>query len=294
MREVSVLIPTFNRAPALAATLTSLCFQQRFDFNVVVSDQSDDYGDDSGDGGHGRQAIAPVDAAINLLDRRGVSVSVLDNRPPRGMAQQRQFLLDHSTSRFSLFIDDDVILEPFVITMLAGVLRREQCGFAGNAVIGLSYIDDIRPNEQDIEILYGPVEAETVKPGDSAWERHKLHNAANVLHVQQRLGASFAEPLRYRVAWIGGCVMYDTDKLRECGGFEFWKELPREHCGEDVLAQLRVAARFGGCGVLPSGAYHQELPTTVTDRRVDAPFCLDIHPGEKEAHAHASHRASTG
>jgi hypothetical protein len=76
------------------------------------------------------------------------------------------------------------------------------------------------------------------------------------------------------VAWIGGCVLYDVAALRSVGGFDFWEELPAAHAGEDVLAQLRVMARFGGCGLLPSGAYHQELPTTLTERAVDAPFAL--------------------
>jgi GT2 family glycosyltransferase len=50
--------------------------------------------------------------------------------------------------------------------------------------------------------------------------------------------------------------------------------LPRDHCGEDVLAQMRLRARYGGCGVLPSGAYHLQLETTVPDRSVDAPYVL--------------------
>jgi hypothetical protein len=75
-------------------------------------------------------------------------------------------------------------------------------------------------------------------------------------------------------AWIGGCVLYDSARLRAAGGFGFWRELPPEHCGEDVLAQLRVMARFGGCGLIPSGACHQELPTTVPWRRHDAPRLL--------------------
>jgi hypothetical protein len=78
----------------------------------------------------------------------------------------------------------------------------------------------------------------------------------------------------YRVAWIGGVVMYDTAALRTAGGFGFWREPPAMHCGEDVLAQLRVMARSGGCGMLPSGAYHLELPTTIGDRRVDTPCVL--------------------
>ncbi len=73
---------------------------------------------------------------------------------------------------------------------------------------------------------------------------------------------------------MGGCVLYDTGKLRAVGGFGFWRQLPADHCGEDVLAQLRVMARYGGCGVLPTGAFHQQLPTTVEDRTHDAATVL--------------------
>ena len=61
-----------------------------------------------------------------------------------------------------------------------------------------------------------------------------------------------------------------------CMGRPFWRELPPQHCGEDVLAQQRVMARFGGCAILPSGAYHMELPTMVTARAIDAPYVLPL------------------
>jgi hypothetical protein len=108
------------------------------------------------------------------------------------------------------------------------------------------------------------------------WQRHHLHSAANLHHVAERLGLTRERERIYRVAWVGGCVLYDTAKLRACGGFEFWRELPPEHCGEDVFAQQRVMARFGGCGLIPSGAYHQELPTTLPKRDVDAPRVLAL------------------
>jgi hypothetical protein len=38
----------------------------------------------------------------------------------------------------------------------------------------------------------------------------------------------------------------------------------------DVLARLRMPARAGGVGIMPSGAVHLELPTTIVDRRADA------------------------
>jgi len=74
------------------------------------------------------------------------------------------------------------------------------------------------------------------------------------------------------VAWIGGCVLYDRERLVELGGFGFWRSVPPAHAGEDVVAQLRVMERYGGAGLLPSRAYHLELPTTVTDRRAE---CYD-------------------
>jgi hypothetical protein len=64
--------------------------------------------------------------------------------------------------------------------------------------------------------------------------------------------------------------MYDTAKLRNVGGYSFWQQLPKEHSGEDVLVQLRMMKRYGGCGLIPSGVYHQELPTTIANRLVAA------------------------
>jgi len=42
-------------------------------------------------------------------------------------------------------------------------------------------------------------------------------------------------------------------------------------------------ARCGGCAILPSGVYHQELPTTIADRSVNAPDLLPIEPVPAEA-----------
>ncbi|MBD2257224.1 glycosyltransferase family A protein [Pseudanabaena sp. FACHB-2040] len=43
-----------------------------------------------------------------------------------------------------------------------------------------------------------------------------------------------------------------------------------EQATAPVLAQQRVTARYGDCGILPSGAYHQEMVTTICDRTHDA------------------------
>jgi hypothetical protein len=57
--------------------------------------------------------------------------------------------------------------------------------------------------------------------------------------------------------------MYDRQKLLDVGGFSFWSRLPRFHSGEEVLVQNLLMRRWGGCGMVPSGTYYSQLPSTV-------------------------------
>lgn len=265
--DVDVLIPTYCRPAALAATLATVASQWIGRLRVVVSDQTEDAG----------QGVGPeAQSVLRLMKARGHEVEVQRHVPKRGLAEHREFLLSRAAGPYALFLDDDVLVEPDLVERLVRAIEAEGCGFVGSAVIGLSFVGDVRPDEEHIELWDGPVTPETLRPEGPGWERHRLHNAANLWHVQQRLGLSPADQRVYKVAWVGGCVLYDVDKLRRAGGYSFWRELPRQHCGEDVLAQLRVMAQFGGCGLIPSGAYHQELPTTVpeSDRQADAPLLL--------------------
>lgn len=266
-KEITILIPTYNRVKALAVTLTSLLYQSEQPFDICIADQSPNdelYKDHT------------VQTIIRALRLHGCETRILKNLPPKGMAQQRQFLLDQSGSPYSLFLDDDLILESYVIKNMKRMLQEQDCGFVGSAVIGLSYLDDRRPHQQKIEFWEEQVQTECIAPKTAAWERYVLHNAANIFHVQQKYNLHPEYPVPYKVAWIGGCVLYNTHRLLQAGGFTFWEQLPANHCGEDVLAQLRVMKQFGGCGILPSGVYHQELQTTIADRTVNAPECLEI------------------
>lgn len=267
--DIDILIPTCNRAPALAVTLTSLCAQTLRCFRVVISDQSDPQPRPGGPFTSGE-----VQAALQVLRAHGHAIETHVHLPRRGLAEHRDFLLGRAQAAYCLFLDDDVILEPDVLQRMYDVLRQQGCGFVGSALQGLSCLDDIRPHQQHIEFWDGPVQPEQLRPGGAEWQRHHLHSAANLTHVQQRLGLSAANQRLYKVAWVGGCVLFDTAKLRDSGGFGFWPQLPEQHCGEDVVAQLQVMARYGGCALIPSGAYHQELPTTVKVRNIDAPHVL--------------------
>lgn len=263
--EIDVLIPTCNRPAALAVVLASLAGQTLRTFRVVVSDQSD---------GAGAFASPEVLALQRYFGARRIPLVPLRHLPRRGMAEQRAFLLAQARARYCLFLDDDVTVEPDLLARLLQTIKRVKCGFVGSALHGLSFVGDRRPEQERIEFCDEAVEPETVSPGSDLWERHHLHSAANLFHLQSDLDLVMGHTRCYRVAWVGGCVLFDTGKLRASGGFDFWPNLPRDHAGEDVLAQLKVMQQFGGCAIIPSGAYHMELPTTLPVREVDAPKAL--------------------
>jgi GT2 family glycosyltransferase len=262
---IDVLVPTFGHRGSLAVTLAGIAGQTYRPLRILVSDQT---------GSPPLPSRAPeVDGVVRALEVRGTRVRRVRHLPRRGMAEHRDWLLRQATAPYALFLDDDILLEPDLVERLVGAIRREGCGFVGSALVGPSFVRDVRPHEQAIEWWDGPVRPERIVPGSPAWARHRLHNAANLEHLRRRLGG---RDRLYRVAWVGGCVLYDVAALRAVGGFRFWRRLPDRHAGEDVVAQLRVMERFGGAGLFPSGAYHLELPTTIPpdERLVDAPFSL--------------------
>jgi GT2 family glycosyltransferase len=259
---VDVLIPTRNRTAELAVTLAGLAAQDSPAFRVVISDQSD---------GLPAWELAPVPAMVRLLRAQGTEVELLQHLPRRGMAEQRQFLLDHARTDKVLFLDDDVWLEPGALARMSEALDQLGCGFVGMAPQGLSYLSDRRPRQTEVfEPWEGTVRPERIRPEEPAFQRWPLHSAANLAHVSADLRLEPGQWLPYKIAWLGGCTMFRRQALVETGGFRFWEQLPPEHCGEDVVAQWRVMESFGGAGILPAGAVHLESPTTVQDRRVEA------------------------
>jgi hypothetical protein len=259
--EVEVLIPTRNRPVELATTLAGLAAQEH-PFDVVISDQSD--GAPSFD-------TAPAQTMLRVLRAAGHRVRTVVHTPRHGVAEHRAALLSHSTARYALFLDDDIWLEPGTIARLHEAIAELGCGLVGAAMQGVSYLDDRRPAQlAPFERWEGRPEPERIAPDTPAWDRWMLHNAANPLHLAEDHVRPWERWVPYKIAWVAGCVLYDRAKLDAVGGFDFWRDLPPEHCGEDVVAERRVMARFGGAGILPSGAYHLESATTVPDREHNA------------------------
>lgn len=265
-KKISILIPTYNRPDALAVLLTSLINQSYQAFDIIISDQSD----------YNIHMHGSLIAAIRVLTIHGHRIQIFRHLPKKGIAEQRQYLVDKAAHPYLLFLDDDLILEQYVLENLYTTIIEKRCGFVGQAPIGLSYANDYRPDQEAISFWKGKIQPEKITPNSKAWERSKLHAAANMYHVQQKLGLGNRDRKPYKIAWVGGCILYDAKKLKDCGGFSFWPQLPEHHCGEEVLLQLRMMKRYGGCAILPSGVYHQELPTTIKERDVNAPEYLSL------------------
>jgi GT2 family glycosyltransferase len=258
---LDVLVPTCDRPVELATVLAGLAAQDH-PFGLVVSDQSAD---------RPSYDTPPAQTLLRVLRASGHRVRLGRHLPRRGLAEHRAALLTRSAAPYALFLDDDVWLEPGAVGTLHEAIVALRCGLVGAAVQGLSYLDDHRPAElAPFERWAGRPEPERIEPGSPAWGRWTLHNAANPVHLAEQHVGQGERWVAYKIAWVGGCVLYDRSVLDDVGGFGFWSELPQAHCGEDVLVQQRVMARAGGAGILPSGAYHLESPTTVPDRTVQA------------------------
>lgn len=239
-------------------TLASLAAQQH-PFSLIIADQSDEPVESN-------EAIANL---LRILRFRGHSIRILSNPIRRGVAQQRELLFQASSDVTLLFLDDDVWLGPGALGILDQALAKLECGFVGMPLIGLTYIDDVRPAEQrHLEFWEDKPTPEVVLPGSKEWQRYELHNAANPVHLNASLHPETWKA--YKVAWIGGCTLYQRRALDEVGAWSFWSQLPSEHAGEDVAVQLKIMARRGGAGILPSLAFHQQVPTTIPQRDVQA------------------------
>ncbi|MCO1656182.1 glycosyltransferase family A protein [Pseudonocardia humida] len=262
---IEVLVPTVERPVELATTLAGLAAQDH-PFDVLISDQSD---------GPASYDTPPAQAMLQVLRMRGSRVRTVRHLPRRGVIEHRAALLAASDAEHVLFLDDDVWLMPGTVARLHAAIVELGCGLVGCAMQGLSHLDDERPHElTTFERWEGRPQPERLEPGSPQWERWRLHNAANPAHLARRHVREGEAWVAYKVAWIAGCVLYDRAALESVGGFDFWREVPEDAVGEDVVAEQRVMERFGGAGILPSGAVHLESGTTIPHRPVTADALL--------------------
>lgn len=226
---ISVVIPTFNKQPSLAAVLEALHWQElapeRFEVAVVVDGATDG-------------TLAYLEG---FRPRYRLRYHV---RPNGGRSAARNFGAARTRGQHVLFVDDDVLLHPAHLARLAeSVLRAPQAVHVGH----LSNV----PIAQAQGVMETVTRSHSV---DFEWLRElcgtsTLYEGIRVLFSGEPL-PSGAE-LRPAVWWAlvtGGNVCVPRDVFERVGGFD---ERFREWGPEEAdlcyrLFRLGVEARYNG------------------------------------------------
>jgi GT2 family glycosyltransferase len=109
--QVSVIIPTKNRASDLAIAVRSLLGQAILPEQIVIVDQSTD---DSGF----------KQVKTEFANTHGVRLDYIWNTSINGAAAARNYAMERATGDVWLFLDDDVVLEADFIERLLDVYRE--------------------------------------------------------------------------------------------------------------------------------------------------------------------------
>ena len=242
---IDVLIPTRGRPVELATTLAGLAAQ-------------------TGRGVPGDD-LRPVRRRPLLGDAVGVDGDPLAapardlgwtlhrHLPPRGMAEQRAFLLSCASAPAVLYLDDDVWLEPGVLARLHRALGELGCGVVGRGDAGARARRGPAAARGDVVRAVGragvarrrwsrtgragSAGACTTPPTGCTWPSRWTSTGPG------RPTPSPESYVPYKVAWAAGCVLFDRAALVEAGGFEFWRDLPPDAHGEDVHSASRRSWR---------------------------------------------------
>ncbi|MBV8822804.1 MAG: glycosyltransferase family 2 protein, partial [Ktedonobacteraceae bacterium] len=99
MTLIDVLIPTYGRKTGLAVVLTSLLGQTFTDFDVVISDQTDE--------ADAYLQSVEIQTLVQALTWHGHQVTLHRHLPQCGLAEQRNFLLEQSRAPYVQYLDDD-------------------------------------------------------------------------------------------------------------------------------------------------------------------------------------------
>ena len=251
MGTTDILLPTCNRLASLVMTLGGVAAQTARDLRVIVADQSE-------------RPVADdpvVETLGRVIEERGGFVEWHHRPPLHGIAEQRDFLLRQATADTVLYLDDDVLMESWVLERLPAILDDERCAFVGAFPAGLSHRHDRRPEQQPIDYWQGPVLPEMVEPESAEWERWQLHRAANLYHVAQSLppghGGATRSPGSRPASFTTAA------SWRRWGDSPSGPRLPRYHSGEEVLVQNLLMRRWGG---LRHGPIRDLLLTGTIDR----------------------------
>lgn len=112
---VDLLVTTYRRPADIGRLLLNLDQQTHREFRVQIFDGSPD-----------DQVSGVVERY--LVGRKGDGYPVVYQRTPAGMTRQRNLAVDHTEGDVSIFLDDDVELDPDYLLEVVKVFREDSAG----------------------------------------------------------------------------------------------------------------------------------------------------------------------
>jgi glycosyltransferase involved in cell wall biosynthesis len=213
MKDVSVLIPTCNRAPALDLTLASLATQDHLPFEVIVVDDGS------------------TDETLEVIERHRATLPLIyAKQANRGRAAARNHALQLASGGVCVYCDDDRIAAPGFLTAHARRSAQGDAHFVIGAQRGIiAHFDrrlclPVRSLSNVIPLLH---EGQLVTTDDV---RNRFEEVTAALGVSepwwddfvQEVLAQFALPT-FRLPWILGTtanLSAPRALLAEIGGLD--------------------------------------------------------------------------
>jgi glycosyltransferase involved in cell wall biosynthesis len=135
LAAISVIVPTYNGARFLAATLASVRAQTRTDWEMVIVDD-------------GSSDTTPEIASEAARKDERIRVVRQENRGIAG-ARNRGWAESEARTPFVLFLDQDDLLEPDALERLAAAAGGDTAGVGAHGLITVMDADGGRPAEAD-------------------------------------------------------------------------------------------------------------------------------------------------
>jgi glycosyltransferase involved in cell wall biosynthesis len=239
-KTLSVLVPTFNAAKYVVETTESILKQSRMPDEIIFSDD------------------ASSDNTVEILEDyasryRGL-IRILRNDKNLGFAGNRQRLLEAAKCEMVKFFDDDDIMHPCLLELLAALLECGQYDLAACSVLNFA--------NNDINQVISDFPVRLREWNEPVW----AHHIAVAGHVINK--------------------MHDKEILMKVGGFRHVR-VPSEDFHLDILL-MKSGARLGI--IAEYLVYHRarKVPRTIDLDKLMAYSFLDLKETVEELVANGS------
>ena len=211
-----------------------------------------------------------------VIEERGGAVEWHHRPPLHGIAEQRDFLLRQATAETVLYLDDDVLMEPWVSS-----------GYSRFSKMRGAALWERFPQGCHIATIGDPISRRSTS-GRIRCYRRLLNWRAGSGSAGSCTGrrTSITLPIRCLLDHGGATRSPGSPPASSTIGASWrpWGLLVLAAAAalslrEEVLVQNLLMRRWGGCGMVPSGTYYSQVPTTVLNDRgsVDG-HALDLLP----------------